>query len=462
MLRPPPRPGILAGFVRLGGDGRGRVGHASEPNAASLWRQVSGQLEAELGGLYSTCFGEVVALELTDQVFTLGAPDAFARDWIRERFLDLIQTAASGAAGKSLSIQLQVVERAPGGESRREARPRRVSHLNAKYTFDTYVIGASNRFAHAAALAVAEAPTQGFNPLVVHGGTGLGKTHLLKAVAHHVAEHTDDLTVRYVTSETFLNEFVYALGDRRRIAGFKERYRNCGVLLLDDVHFFARKDRIQEEFLHTFSALHEAGSRIVIASDRPPREIAKLDTGLRSRFEMGLVAEIQPPDLRTRIAILRKLVRSQDIRVRDPQVLPLIAARVSNNVRELEGALTRVVGFSSLMGCPITVELAQKLLADEASDVSIERVEEVVSDRFDLSVADLRGPRRTAKIVYPRQVAMHLARELTDASLPRIGRHFGRDHTTVLYADRKLRERVEQDPEARDLVQDLIGRIQRR
>lgn len=438
---------------------------ASAPTAESLWSQVSGQLKAALGGLYSACFGEVIALELSDEALTLAAPNAFARDWIRERFLGLIQNTASEAAGRSLRIQLQVVDATPAGEPEDEARsrPRRNSQLNARCTFDTFVIGATNQFAHAAALAVAEAPGQSYNPLVVYGGPGLGKTHLLQAVAHYVKEQTKDLTVCYVTSEAFLNEFVYALGDRRRIAGFKDRYRNYSVLLLDDVHFFTRKERIQEEFLHTFNALYEAGSQIVIASDRPPREIDTVDTGLRSRFEMGLVADIQPPDLKTRIAILRKLVRTQGIRVRDPDVLPFIAARISSNVRELEGALTRVVGFSSLMGHPMNVELAQTLLGDALpEEVSIERVEEAVSDRFGVPVEELRGPRRTANVVYPRHLAMHLARELTDASLPEIGRYFGRDHTTVLYADQRLRGLVKHDPEARDLVQELIGRIQRR
>ena len=235
--------------------------------------------------------------------------------------------------------------------------------LNPKYTFDLFVIGSSNRFAHAAALAVAEAPAQAYNPLFIYGGTGLGKTHLLQAIAHYVLEHTSPLTVRYITSETFMNDFINSLRDKR-IEGFKQRYRNYDVLLIDDVQFFEHKERIQEEFFHTFNSLYEAGSQIVMSSDRPPREIATLEARLRSRFEWGLITDIQPPDLETRIAILRKKVKTDGIHVPDPQVLTFIAGRVSTNIRELEGALTRVVAFSSLTGRAMTVELAQDVLKD--------------------------------------------------------------------------------------------------
>ena len=336
--------------------------------------------------------------------------------------------------------------------------------LNTKYTFDSFVIGSSNRFAHAAALAVAEAPAQAYNPLFIYGGTGLGKTHLLQAVGQYVAEHSSALTVRYVTSETFMNDFINSLRDKR-IEGFKQRYRSYDLLMIDDIQFLEGKERIQEEFFHTFNSLYEAGRQIVISSDRPPREISTLEERLRSRFEWGLITDIQPPDLETRIAILRKRVKTDGIHVPDPQVLTFIASRVSSNIRELEGALTRVVAFSSLTGRLMTVDLAQDVLRDvfpqgEAAEVSIERIQETVIERFGLSLDELCGERRSQNIVYPRQVAMYLSRELTDSSLPKIGRQFGgRDHTTVIHATSKIARLIREDRSVYNLVQELTARI---
>jgi chromosomal replication initiator protein len=336
--------------------------------------------------------------------------------------------------------------------------------LNAKYTFDSFVIGSSNRFAHAAALAVAEAPAQAYNPLFIYGGTGLGKTHLLQAIAQYVSEHQSELSVRYVTSETFMNDFINALRDKR-IEGFKQRYRAYDLLLIDDIQFFEHKERIQEEFFHTFNTIYEAGGQIVISSDRPPKEISTLEARLRSRFEWGLITDIQPPDLETRIAILRKKVKTDRIHVPDPKVLEFIAGRISSNIRELEGALTRVVAFSSLTGRPMTEDLAQDVLKDvfpqgEVRQVTIERIQELVSERFSLSLEELCGDRRSQNIVYPRQVAMYLSRELTDSSLPKIGREFGgRDHTTVIHATSKIARMIREDRSVYNLVQELTARI---
>jgi chromosomal replication initiator protein len=326
------------------------------------------------------------------------------------------------------------------------------------------VIGSSNRFAHAAALAVAEAPAQAYNPLFIYGGTGLGKTHLLQAVAQYVSEHQGELSVRYVTSETFMNDFINALRDKR-IEGFKQRYRTYDLLLIDDIQFFEHKERIQEEFFHTFNSIYEAGGQIVISSDRPPREISTLEERLRSRFEWGLITDIQPPDLETRIAILRKKVMADHIHVPDPKVLEFIAGRISSNIRELEGALTRVVAFSSLTGRPMTEDLAQDVLKDvfpqgEVQQVSIERIQELVSERFGLSLAELCGDKRSQNIVYPRQVAMYLSRELTDSSLPKIGKQFGgRDHTTVIHATSKIARMIREDRDVYNLVQELTARV---
>ena len=339
-----------------------------------------------------------------------------------------------------------------------------VGGINPKYTFDSFVIGSSNRFAHAAALAVAEAPAQAYNPLFIYGETGLGKTHLLHAVANYVARHSANLTARYVTSETFLNDFINSLRDKR-IEGFKQRYRAYDVLLVDDVQFFAHKEQIQEEFFHTFNSLHEAGRQVIMSSDRPPRDIATLQDRLRSRFEWGLTTDIQPPDLETRIAILRRKVKYDGIDVADTEVLTFIAGRVTTNIRELEGALTRVVAFSSLTGRRMDVELAQDVLRDVfpqgvPAAVSIAKIQELVCDRFSVSIAELTGDRRSQNIVYPRQVAMYLSRELTDSSLPKIGKQFGgRDHTTVIHATSKIARLIREDRSVYDLVQELTARV---
>jgi chromosomal replication initiator protein len=336
--------------------------------------------------------------------------------------------------------------------------------INPKYTFDSFVIGSSNRFAHAAALAVAEAPAQAYNPLFIYGHTGLGKTHLLHAVANYIGLHSGSLTVRYVTSETFVNDFINSLRDKR-IEGFKSRYRAYDVLLIDDVQFFEHKERIQEEFFHTFNSLHEAGGQIIMSSDRPPRDIATLEDRLRSRFEWGLITDIQPPDLETREAILRRKVKSDGIDIGDTGVLTFVASRVSTNIRELEGALTRVIAFSSLTGRRMDVELAQDVLRDvfpqgEAAAVSIERIQELVCERFSVTHDELTGDRRSQNIVYPRQVAMYLSRELTDSSLPKIGKQFGgRDHTTVIHATSKIARLIREDRSVYNLVQELTARV---
>jgi chromosomal replication initiator protein len=277
-------------------------------------------------------------------------------------------------------------------------------------------------------------------------------------------EHPGNMSVRYVTSESFVNDFINSLRDKR-IEGFKQRYRNYDLLLIDDVQFFEGKERFQEEFFHTFNSLYESGSQIVLSSDRPPKEIATLEARLRSRFEWGLITDIQPPDLETRIAILRKKVKTDGIHVADPQLLTFIAGRISTNIRELEGALTRVVAFASLTGRPMTAELAQDVLKDvfpqgEVAQVTIEHIQEVICERFGLSLDELCSHKRSQNIVYPRQVAMYLSRELTDSSLPKIGKHFGdRDHTTVLHANTKITNMIRADRTVYNLVQELTARI---
>jgi chromosomal replication initiator protein len=444
-----------------------------EPTAQRLWDDVSRRLRDTLNeSTYTMWFASARPLALRDDTFVLVVPNEFSRTWISSNFLGMLQSAVRDTLGRELRVTLEVDAAAGEVDAPAVAVPVAGSEgqpgSNPKYTFDNFVIGSSNRFAHAAALAVAEAPAQAYNPLFIYGGTGLGKTHLLQAIGAYVSDHSKGLTTRYVTSETFTNDFINSLRDKR-IEGFKHRYRAYDVLLVDDIQFLEGKERFQEEFFHTFNTLYEAGRQIVISSDRPPKEIATLEERLRSRFEWGLITDIQPPDLETRIAILRKKVTTDGIAVTDPEVLTFIAGRVTTNIRELEGALTRVVAFSSLTGLPLDVELAEQVLRDlfppsgNLPEVTIGRIQEAVCERFSLTVQELVSPRRSQAVAYPRQVAMYLSRELTDASLPKIGTEFGgRDHTTVMHANAKITRMIKEDRAVYNLVQDLTARIKHR
>jgi chromosomal replication initiator protein len=461
------RPLLDSRFPRVRRGVRAGVERPIELTAETLWNEVASRLRGALNDTtYRTWFAEADGVDLSDDAFVMGVPNDFTREWIEGHFLGLIGAAVRDATGQERRVVVTVheLDELPTASVEERPRPAAESGLNPKYVFDSFVIGSSNRFAHAAALAVAEAPAQAYNPLFIYGGTGLGKTHLMQAIAQYVMEHASALTVRYVTSETFMNDFINSLRDKR-IEGFKHRYRNYDLLLVDDVQFFEHKERIQEEFFHTFNSLYESGSQIVMSSDRPPREISTLEARLRSRFEWGLITDVQPPDLETRIAILRKKVKTDGIHIADPQVLTFIAGRVSTNIRELEGALTRVVAFSSLTGRPMTVELAQDVLRDvfpqgEVTIISIKRIQDLVAERFNLSLDELCGEKRSQNIVYPRQVAMYLSRELTDSSLPRIGKEFGgRDHTTVIHATSKIARLIREDRSVYNLVQELTARV---
>ncbi|MEU5841080.1 chromosomal replication initiator protein DnaA [Rhodococcus sp. NPDC047139] len=346
-----------------------------------------------------------------------------------------------------------------------ETPPMGSSSLNAKYTFDTFVIGASNRFAHAAAVAIAEAPARAYNPLFIWGASGLGKTHLLHAAGHYAQRLFPGLRVRYVSTEEFTNDFINSLRDDRKVA-FKRRYRETDILLVDDIQFIEGKEGIQEEFFHTFNTLHNANKQIVVSSDRPPKQLATLEERLRTRFEWGLITDVQPPELETRIAILSKKARMDGLNV-PHDVLELIASRIERNIRELEGALIRVTAFASLNRQPLDLTLAEVVLRDlmpdsSALEINAATIMAVTAEYFGTSIDDLCGPGKARPLAQARQIAMYLCRELTDLSLPKIGQTFGRDHTTVMYADKKIRKEMTERRKVYDQVQELTARIKQR
>lgn len=337
--------------------------------------------------------------------------------------------------------------------------------LNAKYTFDTFVIGASNRFAHAAAVAIAEAPARAYNPLFIWGASGLGKTHLLHAAGHYAQRLFPGLRVKYVSTEEFTNDFINSLRDDRKVA-FKRRYRETDILLVDDIQFIEGKEGIQEEFFHTFNTLHNANKQIVVSSDRPPKQLATLEERLRTRFEWGLITDVQPPELETRIAILSKKARMDRLDV-PHDVLELIASRIERNIRELEGALIRVTAFASLNRQALDLKLAEVVLRDlmpdsAALEINAATIMAVTAEYFNTSIDDLCGPGKARPLAQARQIAMYLCRELTDLSLPKIGQTFGRDHTTVMYADKKIRKEMTERRKVYDQVQELTARIKQR
>ncbi len=346
-----------------------------------------------------------------------------------------------------------------------ESAPSAGASLNRRYTFDTFVIGASNRFAHAAALAIAEAPARAYNPLFIWGESGLGKTHLLHAAGNYAQRLFPGMRVKYVSTEEFTNDFINSLRDDRKVA-FKRSYRDVDVLLVDDIQFIEGKEGIQEEFFHTFNTLHNANKQIVISSDRPPKQLATLEDRLRTRFEWGLITDVQPPELETRIAILRKKAQMERLAVPD-DVLELIASSIERNIRELEGALIRVTAFASLNKTPIDKALAEIVLRDLIADASTMQISAATimaatAEYFDTTVEELRGPGKTRALAQSRQIAMYLCRELTDLSLPKIGQAFGRDHTTVMYAQRKILSEMAERREVFDHVKELTTRIRQR
>lgn len=385
---------------------------------------------------------------------------------------DAALSADDGADGEPVENGEPVTDTQPGWPNYFTERPHAIdpavaagTSLNRRYTFDTFVIGASNRFAHAAALAIAEAPARAYNPLFIWGESGLGKTHLLHAAGNYAQRLFPGMRVKYVSTEEFTNDFINSLRDDRKVA-FKRSYRDVDVLLVDDIQFIEGKEGIQEEFFHTFNTLHNANKQIVISSDRPPKQLATLEDRLRTRFEWGLITDVQPPELETRIAILRKKAQMERLAVPD-DVLELIASSIERNIRELEGALIRVTAFASLNKTPIDKSLAEivlrELIADASTmQISAATIMAATAEYFDTTVEELRGPGKTRALAQSRQIAMYLCRELTDLSLPKIGQAFGRDHTTVMYAQRKILSEMAERREVFDHVKELTTRIRQR
>ncbi|CAN5626343.1 hypothetical protein BH23ACT7_BH23ACT7_17480 [soil metagenome] len=437
-----------------------------------LWQRSLDELSEQLGSpALRAWLEDTRPVGYSQDTVILAAPHSFAREQLDGRWGPALRSALTRAAGRALNIVV-TVRPDPDPEPQRQAFapesfPRPASGhdtaLNEKYTFDRFVIGASNRFAHAAAFAVAEAPAQAYNPLFIYGGAGLGKTHLLQAAGHYATSLYPQLRVRYVTSEQFTNEFIDAISNGRQVP-FQRRYRDVDVLLIDDIQFLESKERTQEEFFHTFNALHNAQKQIVITSDRPPKQIGKLEERLRTRFEWGLITDIQPPDLETRLAILRKKSSQEHLPVPD-EVLDLIANRISANIRELEGALIRVTAAASLGHTEVSLQLAQVALKDlfpdgDSSAIGIGLIMTETATYYALTLDDLCSGSRTRQLVTARQIAMYLTRELTDLSLPKIGQAFGgRDHTTVIHANNKIRGLMAERQAIYEQVQELTSRI---
>ena len=440
----------------------------------AIWQRCVDDVQARLATPASRAwFEETEPLALTDDAITLRAPNSFAKEWLEHRYANLLQDALRRACGRELRLEILTGGGGAGpltippppapAEVTQDAHQ---ASLNPRYTFETFVIGASNRFAHAAAMAVAEAPASAYNPLFIYGGAGLGKTHLLHAIGKHSRDLYPHLRVKYVSSETFMNDFINAIKDDRAEA-FQRHYRDCDLLLVDDIQFLENKERTQEEFFHTFNALHNANRQIVISSDRPPKKIATLEDRLRSRFEWGLITDIQPPDLETRIAILRKKAEMDHLTAGE-DVLSYIASRVESNIRELEGALIRVIAYASLNQTTATLDLAEEVLSHLFPTTGAEpvRTDTILAETaayFGVVVNDLRSQNRSRPIVQARQIAMYLVRDLTDLSLPKIGEIFGgRDHTTVLHACQKVVRQLSEKRQVYHQIQDLTARIRKR
>ncbi|NLN07945.1 MAG: chromosomal replication initiator protein DnaA [Firmicutes bacterium] len=451
-----------------------------EQDLLEIWQATLAEIEKKISKpSFETWLKTTKPVSLHNQTLVISAPNDFTKDWLQARYTDIIESSLQEVTDNTvqqvpfttphftdtssfLSSEAEVIPLPHRQVGQTPVMPS--SWLNPKYTFDTFVIGNSNRFAHAAALAVSEAPARAYNPLFIYGGVGLGKTHLMHAIGHHVLEISPSYRVLYITSEKFTNEFINAIRDNKTVE-FRNKYRTIDVLLIDDIQFLANKEQTQEEFFHTFNELHESNKQIIISSDRPPKEIPTLEDRLRSRFEWGLITDIQPPDLETRIAILRKKATAERINISN-DVIHYIANNIDTNIRELEGAFIRVIAYSSLTSRKIDITLAEEALEGILSKtakhklITIDIILRETASYFALKTEDLKAKKRTKNVALPRQIAMYLCRELTDASLPKIGEEFGgRDHTTVMHAHKKISAELNSDQQLRAHIEQLIEKI---
>lgn len=491
--------------------------------ATIVWEQVLQKLEQELSKLMiDTWLRPTVPLNLTETTLEIGTPKQIIKEWLESRYLPIILSTVHYITNKPLEVifvnldtddqinnintseeipaeipletipeqflqpekpklsppplstpirtapQSQIYKPSPDSEQKLSLQlttaDDSMTILNPKYIFETFVIGNSNRLAHAASLAVAEAPANAYNPFFVYGGVGLGKTHLMHAIGHRILQNHPKLKLLYISSEKFTNELINSIRDGNP-ESFRQKYRNIDVLLVDDIQFLSKKEHTQEEFFHTFNTLHEANKQIIMSSDRPPREIQTLEDRLRSRFEWGLITDIQPPDLETRIAILRKKAMMEHLNVPN-DVMVYIASRIDNNIRELEGAFIRVIAYASLTNQTVDIDLATEALKDifpqgRPKQITVELIQEIIASYFKLKVDELLAKRRTRNVSYPRQIAMYLARELTETSLPRLGEMFGgRDHTTVIHAYEKISRERNEDVKLSNTIKELIKKIE--
>ncbi|HHW74654.1 MAG TPA: chromosomal replication initiator protein DnaA [Firmicutes bacterium] len=442
-------------------------------NLSTLWSAILAEIGKEIGRpSFETWFHSTHPVSLKDHCLLVAVPNDFTREWLQNKYREIIKKKIEEVTSQDYDLQFVVsadfidFEENSGDDDAvvptvadtEERDAKDLSFFNPRYTFQSFVVGPCNRLSHAASLAVAQTPSKAYNPFFIYGGVGLGKTHLLHAIGQYVINHHHCNNILYCSSEKFTNDFINSIRDNKT-AEFRNKYRSMEILLIDDIQFLARKEQTQEEFFHTFNTLHNLNRQIVISSDRPPKEIPTLEDRLRSRFEWGLITDIQSPDLETRIAILRKKALTEGLTIPD-EVIHYIATKIENNIRELEGALIRIVAYASLFDSEVTMELTDEALKNvlfsPKKKITVEKIIEATAEHFHLKGDDICGKRRTKEIAFARQVAMYLARDLTELSLPKIGEEFGgRDHTTVLYAVRKIEDLLESEGDKKMTV-DLI------
>lgn len=445
-----------------------------ESDLRELWQKTLNIIKSEMSEVsFNTWIKSCEPISISSDTIKISVPNSFTQDILDKRYKDLVANSIKATCSKLYKIEFLITSDIQSDESKKDnikenkksiiVNDEMSTTLNPKYTFDSFVIGNSNRFAHAASLAVAEAPAKAYNPLFIYGGVGLGKTHLMHAIGHYILQNNPNSKVVYVSSEKFTNELINSIKDDKN-EEFRNKYRNVDILLIDDIQFIAGKERTQEEFFHTFNTLHDANKQIILSSDRPPKEIPTLEDRLRSRFEWGLIADIQIPDFETRMAILKKKADVEGLNVSN-EVMVYIASKIKSNIRELEGALIRIVAYSSLTNREITVDLATEALKDiiskkQGKNITINLIQDIVSSYFNLRVEDLKSQRRTRNVAYPRQIAMYLSRKLTDMSLPKIGEEFGgRDHTTVIHAYEKISDNLNKDESLQHTIDDITKKL---